>query len=67
MDKENLYYITVEGTDCCIVDKVGNPIMFLPTFVDTFLNKANSPFAKETFVKISVEEYERTFTEMLEY
>ena len=67
MDKKNLYYIVIEGTDSYAITGVGTPIVFLPEFVDDFLEKANDPFAKNNFVKISVEEYERTFTEMLEY
>lgn len=67
MDKPNLYYIVIEGTDSCAINETGDAIIFLPEFVDKFLEKANSPFAKNNFVKITVEEYERTFTERLEY
>ena len=67
MDKPNLYYIVIEGTDSYAINEVGDPIIFLPEFVDKFLEKANSPFAKNNFVKITVDEYELIFTEMLEY
>lgn len=67
MDKMNLYYIVIEGTDNCTINDVGTPIMFLPEFVDDFLEKANNIFAKNNFVKISVYEYDLIFTEMLEY
>ena len=67
MDKKNLYYIVIEGTDSCAVNEVGDPIIFLPEFVDKFLEKANDAFAKNNFVKISVYEYELIFIEMLEY
>jgi hypothetical protein len=67
MDKPNLYYIVIEGTNGRAFDEAKCPIIFLPEFVDDFLGKANNTFAKNKFVKISVEEYERTFTEMIEY
>ena len=67
MDKQNLYYIVIEGTDCRVLNGSGCPIMFLPEVVDDFVDKANSPFAKHSYVKTSVDEYERTFTEILEY
>ena len=67
MDKQNLYYIVIEGTDSCAINETGDPIIFLPEFVDDFLEKSNTVFAKDNFVKITVDEYERTFTEMLEY
>jgi hypothetical protein len=67
MNKQNLYYIVIEGTDSCAINDVGTPIMFLPEFVDDFLEKTNNVFAKDHYVKITVEEYERTFTELVEY
>ena len=67
MDKKNLYYIVIEGTDSCAINEAGDPIIFLPDFVDKFLEKANDAFAKNNFVKISVYEYELIFIEMLEY
>ena len=67
MDKQNLYYIVIEGTSNRTLDERGCPIIFVHDFVDDFLFKANDAFAKQNYVKISVEEYERTFTEMLEY
>jgi len=67
MDKQNLYYIVIEGTNSYAINQIGEAVIFLPEFVDDFLDKANNPFAKNNFVKISIEEYERTFAEMLEY
>lgn len=67
MDKPNLYYIVIEGTSSRILDEARCPIMFVPAEVDTFVFKSNDAFAKQNYVKISVEEYERTFTERLEY
>lgn len=67
MNKKDLYYIVIEGTDSYAINEVGDPIIFLPEFVDKFLEKANTVFAKDNFVKISVYEYELIFTEMLEY
>lgn len=67
MNKKNLYYIVIEGTDNCAVNGFGAPVMFSPEFVDDFLEKANNHFAKNNFVKISVEEYEQTFTEHEEW
>ena len=67
MNKKDLYYIIIEGTDSCATNEIGYPIIFLPEFVDKFLEKSNTVFAKDNFVKITIDEYERTFTEMLEY
>ena len=67
MNKQNLYYIVIEGTDSCATNEAGIPIIFLPEFVDDYLEKSNSVFAKDKLVKITVEEYERTFTELVEY
>lgn len=67
VDKEYLYYMVIEGTSSRSLDEGGCPIIFMHDFVDDFLFKANDVFAKQNYVKISVEEYERTFTEMLEY
>jgi len=67
MDKKNLYYVVIEGTNSRVSNEMGRPTIFQHDFVDEFLFKANDAFAKQSYVKISVEEYEQTFTEMLEY
>jgi len=67
MDKENLYYIVIEGTSARTYDAKGCPFIFQDIFVDKFLIKANDAFAKQKYVKISVEEYEQIFGELLEY
>jgi len=67
MDKINLYYIVIEGTNSRTLDEARCPIIFQNDFVERFLFKANDAFAKQSYVKISVEEYEQTFTEILEY
>jgi len=67
MDKENLYYIVIEGTSARTYNAKGCPVIFQDVFVDEFLIKANDAFAKQKYVKISVEEYEQTFLEMIEY
>jgi len=67
MDMKNLYYIVIEGTSSRSLDDVGCPIIFQDGFVDEFLLKANDAFAKQKYVKISVEEYEQIFLEMIEY
>lgn len=67
MDKQHQYYIVIEGTSCCAFDGIGDRIIFKPVVVDDFLLKFNGPFAKNNYEKITVEEYERTFTEMIEY
>lgn len=67
MDKTNLYYIVIEGTDSCVLKANGEPIIFRPPYADYFLRDKCSKDAEEQYEKISVEEYERTFTEMIEY
>jgi len=67
VDKKYLYYIVIEGTNSRILDEAKCPIIFQHEFVEQFLFKANDAFAKQKYVKISVEEYEQTFTEILEY
>jgi len=62
-----LYYIVIEGTSSRTLDQAKCPIIFQHDFVDEFLFKANDAFAKQKYVKISVEEYEQIFTEMLEF
>lgn len=67
MDKQNLYYVVIDGTNSRAKDASHCPIIFQPGVVEDFLEKENDTFAKHVYVKISVEEYERTFTEQLEY
>ena len=62
-----MYYIVIEGTNNCATDASHCPIMFLPEVVEEFLDKENETPAEYKYAKISVEEYERTFTEQLEY
>ena len=67
MDKENLYYIVLQGTDNCVSKENGDPMIFLSNHVDRYLEDIENKRRGETYWKVSIEEYERTFTERLEY
>ena len=60
MDKTGLYYIIVQGTNSRHRDESGNPVMFLSNHVDRFLEQIEA-HRGAGFIKITVEEYERTF------
>lgn len=65
MDKKNLYYIVTAGTDSRIRNNIQEPVIFLSNHVDMFVELAHKKyedrFLMTDFIKISVEEYERTF------
>lgn len=67
MDKENLYYIVIQGTNSCILNENGDPIIFLSNHVDRYLEQAEVRNRGTIYWKVSVEEYERTFTEQEEW
>ena len=62
-----MYYIVIEGTDSCVLKENRDPIIFRPPYADSFLRDVASKDSNNEYVKITVEEYERTFTEMIEY
>jgi len=63
MYKANLYYIVLQGTDSCVSNESGEPIIFLSNHVDRYLEEIENTKPGAKYWKVSVEEYERTFTE----
>ena len=65
MDKSTLYYIVTQGTNSRIRNEIDEPVIFLSNCVDRFVEKAEdmyrSRYLGSNFIKISVEEYERTY------
>lgn len=65
MDKSTLYYIITQGTNSRVRNKIDEPVIFLSNHVDRFVEKAEDMYRDRylgsNFIKISVEEYERTY------
>jgi hypothetical protein len=60
IDKSELYYIIVQGTNSRYRNENEEPVMFLSNHVDRFLEQIEA-HRGAGFDKITVEEYERTF------
>jgi hypothetical protein len=63
MDKPNLYYIVIEGTNNCALTESKEPLIILPEFVDALVYTANQGKQGDNYIKMTIEEFERTFTE----
>ena len=62
MDKTNRYYIVVEGTNNRARTEGNEPLIVLPTHIDKVMDSLVAGFEE-----ITIEEYERTFTEVEEW
>lgn len=62
MDKPNLFYIVVKGTNNRAQTEMNEPLIVQKESIDDIM----APLT-DSFEKISVEEYERVFTEEVEW
>ena len=63
MDKTKLYYIVQKGTNNRTTTNDRQPLMIVPEHIDDMLDKT----PPDEYEKITVEEYERIFTEAEEW
>ena len=62
MNKTNLYYIVAKGTNNRARTEGNEPLIVLPTHIDEVMDSLVAGFEE-----ITIEEYERIFTEAVEW